>query len=56
MANIVNAKLPSYLPPPPPILLYANVTFTVFAINLLLSICNIFAKSKFGKSIIPSSA
>ena len=55
MANIVNAKLPSYLPPHP-ILLYANVTFTVFAINLLLSICNIFAKSKFGKSIIPSSA
>ena len=49
MANIVNAILSSHLPPPPPSLVfwYANVAFTVFAINLLLSICNIFARSKF---------
>ena len=58
MANIVNAILSSHLPPPPPpaVFWYANVAFTVFAINLLLSICNIFARSKFYKSIITSSA
>lgn len=57
MANIVNAILSSHLPSPPsPVFWYANVAFTVFAINLLLSICNIFARSKFYKSIITSSA
>ena len=57
MANIVNAILSSHLPPPPSaVFWYANVAFTVFAINLLLSICNIFARSKFYKSIITSSA
>ena len=56
MAKIVNAILSSHLPPPPPVFWYANVAFTVFAINLLLSICNIFARSKFYKSIITSSA
>ena len=58
MANIVNAILSSHLPPPPPspVFWYANVAFTVFAINLLLSICNIFVGSKFYKSIITSSA
>ena len=57
MANIVNAILSSHLPSPPSaVFWYANVAFTVFAINLLLSICNIFARSKFYKSIITSSA
>ena len=55
MAKIVNAILSSHLPPSP-VFWYANVAFTVFAINLLLSICNIFARSKFYKSIITSSA
>lgn len=55
MANIVNAILPSHLPPPQ-FFWYVNVAFTVFAINLLLSICDIFGRSKFCKSIITSSA
>ena len=44
------------IPPPPPVFWYANVAFTVFAINLLPSVCNKFVRSKFCKSMITSSA